>query len=79
MYKLTKRIFDLALALPALLLFSPLLLLVALCIKLDSPGPVLYRGKRTAQGEGNQFFYIFKFRSMVHDAESKGGFFYCLK
>ena len=49
----------------ALLFFAPLLLIIAVAIKLDSPGPVLFRQKR--RGLNNQPFMVFKFRSMfVH-------------
>ncbi len=59
-----KRIEDLGLAILALILLSPLLGLVALLIKLDSPGPILFRQARL--GFNNQQFDIFKFRSMYH-------------
>lgn len=61
-----KAIEDLVLALAILLALSPLLLLIALAIKLDSPGPVLFRQKRL--GFNNQVFEIYKFRSMRHEA-----------
>lgn len=57
-----KRGLDLALVLVALPVLFPLLLLVALMIKLDSPGPVFFRQPRV--GLGNRVFHIFKFRSM---------------
>ena len=59
-----KRIEDVSLAILALILLSPLLLLIAVLIKLDSPGPVLFR--QTRLGFNNQQFDIFKFRSMYH-------------
>ena len=49
----------------------PLLFLVAVAVKLSSPGPVFYRGLRT--GRHGVPFRLFKFRTMVVDAESKGG------
>ncbi len=58
-----KRAFDLAFASLALLMLSPLLLLVALLIKLDSPGPVLFRQPRI--GRRNSLFRVYKFRSMA--------------
>jgi exopolysaccharide biosynthesis polyprenyl glycosylphosphotransferase len=58
-----KRVFDLAVAVPALIFLAPLLLLVALAIKLDSPGPVLFRQQRV--GFGNRLFNVYKFRSMA--------------
>jgi lipopolysaccharide/colanic/teichoic acid biosynthesis glycosyltransferase len=57
-----KRLFDLLVALPALLLLAPLLLLLALWIKLDSPGPVFFRQERV--GRHGVPFRIHKFRSM---------------
>jgi lipopolysaccharide/colanic/teichoic acid biosynthesis glycosyltransferase len=66
-----KRTFDLLVASLGLLLLSPLLLLVAVAIKLGSPGPVLYRGLRT--GRFGKPFHILKFRTMVIDAERLGG------
>ncbi|GLH79939.1 undecaprenyl-phosphate glucose phosphotransferase [Bradyrhizobium sp. SSBR45G] len=58
----TKRLMDLALAGAALLLLSPLLLLVAIAIKLDSAGPVLFRQQRC--GFNGRAFQIYKFRTM---------------
>jgi lipopolysaccharide/colanic/teichoic acid biosynthesis glycosyltransferase len=66
-----KRLFDIALSALGLVLFSPLLIGVAIWVKLDSPGPVFYRGRRA--GRGNQPFGIYKFRSMVTDADKIGG------
>lgn len=65
-----KRIFDLALASMALLLISPLLLLTAIAIRLDSPGPVFFRQQRV--GRHGKPFGILKFRSMVVDAAKLG-------
>jgi lipopolysaccharide/colanic/teichoic acid biosynthesis glycosyltransferase len=52
-------------------MLSPFLLAIALWVKLDSPGPVFYRGKRA--GRDNHPFGIFKFRAMVVDADKRGG------
>lgn len=68
---LVKRLFDLTFASVALLLTSPLLILIALAIKLDSPGPILYSQQRTA--EFGETFTVYKFRSMVTDAEAEVG------
>jgi O-antigen biosynthesis protein WbqP len=57
-----KRLFDLAITIPALLLLSPLMLLTALAIRLDDGSPVLFRQERV--GRDNRSFIIFKFRSM---------------
>ena len=66
-----KRIFDIAASAVGLMLLSPLMLFVAVWIRVDSPGPVFYRGLRG--GRGNRPFRIFKFRSMVNDADKVGG------
>ena len=66
-----KRGFDFLVALAALLLLSPVLLALALIIKVGSPGPVFYRGVRIGL-HGNRF-RIYKFRTMVIDAEKLGG------
>ena len=66
-----KRSLDIFASALGLLLFSPVLIAVALWIKLDSPGPVFYRGRRA--GRGGKPFGIFKFRSMVVDADRIGG------
>jgi len=58
----SKRIFDIVLAGGALVALSPLFLIVALAIKLDDGGPVLFVQKRL--GRGNRFFNMYKFRSM---------------
>lgn len=63
-----KTAMDYALALAGLIILSPLLLLVALLVKLDSPGPVIYR--RRVVGLGGRAFDAFKFRTMVTDADA---------
>ena len=65
-----KRGVDLLLAAAGLLLLSPLFLVVALCIRLDSPGPVFFRQERV--GRGGRLFRIHKFRTMVADAPARG-------
>jgi len=65
-----KRIFDLAGALLLLLPAGPFLLLAALAIRLDTPGPALFRQDRL--GLGGRVFSIFKFRTMRADALSGG-------
>ncbi|MBV8146454.1 MAG: sugar transferase [Gammaproteobacteria bacterium] len=67
---MSKRLFDLAVSLPALALLSPLLLGIAAAIKLDSPGPVFFRQERV--GLHGRPFRIHKFRTMVADAERSG-------
>jgi lipopolysaccharide/colanic/teichoic acid biosynthesis glycosyltransferase len=68
---LLKRAFDITASSFGLLVFSPVLIAVAIWVKIDSPGPIFYRGKRG--GLGNAPFGIFKFRSMVSNAEKIGG------
>ena len=63
---MAKRLFDLCVSVGALLLLSPLLLLVALAVKLDSPGPVFFRQQRV--GRHGVPFSIHKFRTMHHGA-----------
>ena len=65
-----RRIVDIAVATVAAVVTAPLMLLVALAVKLDSPGPVFYRQVRV--GEGGRRFTIIKFRSMRTDAEASG-------
>ena len=65
-----KRLMDIMLSIGLLTILSPLLLLVALIIKLDSPGPILYRQERV--GMNGRLFQVIKFRSMVSDAEKRG-------
>ena len=66
-----KRVFDVAFALSALVALSPILLVIAVAVKLDSRGPVLYAQERTA--EFGDTFTVYKFRSMVTDAEAETG------
>jgi lipopolysaccharide/colanic/teichoic acid biosynthesis glycosyltransferase len=60
--RITKRLFDLAVAVPAVVLLSPVLALVALAIRLEGPGPILF--VQTRMGRGNRLFKVYKFRSM---------------
>ncbi len=64
------RFFDFFFTILGLIILSPLFLIVAIWIKLDSNGPVLYR--QTRVGRNNKDFRLFKFRSMVTDADTKG-------
>ncbi|MDF9407855.1 MAG: putative sugar transferase EpsL [Pelotomaculum sp. PtaB.Bin013] len=65
-----KRAFDLIGSLLILALISPLLLAVALAIKITSPGPVIFKQKRL--GRQGKIFYLYKFRSMIPNAEKTG-------
>jgi lipopolysaccharide/colanic/teichoic acid biosynthesis glycosyltransferase len=69
--ELVKRLLDLFLSALGLLVIFPLLLLIALLIRLDSPGPVFYRGVRVGR-YGNPF-RIWKFRSMRVGSDNLGG------
>jgi lipopolysaccharide/colanic/teichoic acid biosynthesis glycosyltransferase len=64
-----KRTFDIAFALPALIFLSPLLILIAILVKLDSKGPVFYISKRA--GNGYKIFDFYKFRSMRTGADAE--------
>jgi lipopolysaccharide/colanic/teichoic acid biosynthesis glycosyltransferase len=66
-YAIPKRALDLFLVLVSLPLVVPVLLLCALAIRLDSPGPVLYQQMRT--GQHGRTFRMYKFRTMVRNAE----------
>lgn len=68
-----KRLLDLLLATTGLLVLLPLLLLIGVLIRLDSPGPILFRQERI--GQGNRVFSIYKFRSMVQNAAEIGPFY----
>jgi len=65
MYPAVKRVLDLLLSFLGIVLLSPLLLVLAVLVKLTSPGPVLFRQKRV--GKNRTYFEIFKFRSMRID------------
>lgn len=67
--RMVKRAFDLFICIVVLPFVLPILGLCALAIKLDSPGPVLYRPRRV--GENGKLFAMLKFRTMVQDAEAK--------
>lgn len=65
--RLAKRIFDTAITLLAMPVVVPVVLLIALAIKLDTPGPILYEQQRV--GLNGRRFKVYKFRSMVLNAE----------
>lgn len=69
--RISKRLFDTAIVGGALLVLSPLLLLVALLIKLEDGGPIFFVQRR--MGRGNTFFNMFKFRSMKVDKNDAEG------
>ncbi|AGL03944.1 exopolysaccharide biosynthesis polyprenyl glycosylphosphotransferase [Desulfoscipio gibsoniae DSM 7213] len=65
-----KRWFDIILSLVLLIIFSPIMVIITLAIKITSPGEVIYRQQRL--GRYGKIFYLLKFRSMVKNAESMG-------
>ena len=67
--RIIKRIFDLVVASLMLLISWPVMLAVAIAIKLDSPGPAILRQERV--GENGRLFHVYKFRSMVQDADKR--------
>lgn len=68
-----KRAFDLCVSLLGMSLLLPLFLVLVLLVRIDSPGPALFRQKRV--GKGGKEFEILKLRTMVVDAERLGGYF----
>ncbi len=65
-----KRVFDIVASFILLIIISPVMLMLSVWIKLDSPGPVMFRQNRvTTYGK---VFRIYKFRTMVNDADKKG-------
>lgn len=67
---LAMRLLDVVTSFLGLILLSPVFLVVALLIKLDSPGPIFYRAQRA--GRAGQPFRLYKFRSMAANAEKRG-------
>lgn len=69
-YLVIKRIFDVVISLIALIILSPILLIVAIAIKIESKGPIIFKQQRI--GKGGKVFNIYKFRSMIVGAEKMG-------
>jgi len=67
---LIKRLFDIVFSLLGLVILAPLFLIIAVIIKIEDGGPVFYRGVRV--GKDGKLFRIFKFRTMIPDAEKAG-------
>ena len=67
---MAKRLFDLFFTIPGIIVLSPILIICAIWVKLDSPGEIFFRQVRV--GRKGKTFRIFKFRTMVTDAEKKG-------
>ena len=70
-FRLVRRVLNFAVALIGLIFALPLLPFIVLAVKLDSPGPLLYRQKRV--GRAGEPFYCYKFRTMRQDAEADTG------
>jgi lipopolysaccharide/colanic/teichoic acid biosynthesis glycosyltransferase len=68
--RITKRLFDICLSLPLIMIASPIMLITALIIRISDKGPAFYRQVRCTAG--GKEFQIIKFRSMTVDAESDG-------
>ena len=68
-YKLIKRMFDILASFLAIIFFSPIFLLIAILIKIDSKGSVIYKHKRI--GKDGKYIYLYKFRSMYVDADKR--------
>ena len=66
-YECIKRIFDLVVSLVAVIVLSPILLVIALAIRLEDRGPILYRAQRI--GRGGKPITVYKFRSMRMNAD----------
>ena len=77
MYAAFKRIFDISISIVALVLLSPIMIIVAVLVKLDSKGPVFFKQQRL--GVGGVPFNMYKFRSMCVGAEKHGTGVYSFK
>lgn len=69
--KILKRMLDIAVSIPAIIILLPLMALTAIAIKADSRGPVIYSQERV--GQYGKTFKVYKFRSMKQDAEAQSG------
>ncbi|MCS7153255.1 MAG: sugar transferase [Bacteroidia bacterium] len=69
-YELVKRMIDIIVSLLALILLAPLMAILALLVRLSSPGPIIFRQERI--GKNGRPFTIYKFRTMYVDAEKDG-------
>ena len=77
MYKFFKRFFDITISLFGLILLSPIFLIIAIAIKCDSKGPVIF--KQVRLGKNGKEYDMYKFRSMCVGAEQQEGGVYCFK
>src|SRR5713101_2299071 len=69
-----KRVIDVVVSAPGIVLLAPVLVLIAVCIRLDSPGPVFFTQERA--GFRGKRFRMLKFRTMIKNAEQSGSGFY---
>ena len=69
--KIEKRIFDVIISIIVIIITSPIMILIAIAIKIDSKGPVIYKQKRITK-DGKEFT-IYKFRTMIDNAEKETG------
>lgn len=65
-YRISKRVLDISISLPAFLVFAPLMLVLIVLIRMDSPGPAIFKQQRV--GKRGKLFRMYKFRSMTQDA-----------
>lgn len=72
-----KRFFDVIMSLLLLIVISPILLIVAIAVKVDSKGPVIFKQERV--GKNGRVYWMYKFRSMCVGAEQQEGGVYCTK
>ena len=75
MTRVGKRVFDVVFSILALLLIGPLFLPIAIAIRLETPGPILYRQLRVGRSwhDRTELFHLIKFRTMYQDAEARSG------
>ncbi len=67
--EIKKRIFDVIISLIGVIMSSPIMIIIAIIVKLDSKGPVIYKQKRITKN--GKEFVIYKFRTMIKDAEKE--------
>lgn len=68
-YRITKRLFDFFASLMAIIILSPIFLLISILIKIDSKGHIIYKHKRI--GKNGRYIYLYKFRTMYSDADKR--------
>ena len=77
MYKIVKRVMDFIIALCALIVLSPVMIIVAILVKATSPGPAIFVQQRV--GKDGKVYDMYKFRSMCVGAEQQEGGVFCTK